>query len=118
FYGAIALGFLFITIFNVMALTAQRHGMSVASVASKMSVVIPIIFGIYMYHESTGLQKIWGIILALIAVFMVSIKPHSNIKIKHTVVLPVILFLGSGVIDTSIKFLESTYVEENGIPLF
>ena len=40
FFGAIGLGFLFIAIFNVMALTAQRNGLSVASVASKMSVVI------------------------------------------------------------------------------
>ena len=40
-----------------MALTAQKNGLSVASVASKMSVVIPIIFGIYVYNESLGFQK-------------------------------------------------------------
>jgi drug/metabolite transporter (DMT)-like permease len=28
------------------------------------------------------------------------------------------LFLGSGIIDTSIKYLETSYVSENGIPLF
>ena len=44
FYGAIGLGFLFISVFNLMALTAQKNGLSVASVASKMSVIIPIIF--------------------------------------------------------------------------
>ncbi|MEM9680265.1 MAG: hypothetical protein AAF901_08060 [Bacteroidota bacterium] len=35
FYGAFMLGFLFISIFNVMAQTSQRNGLSVASVASK-----------------------------------------------------------------------------------
>jgi drug/metabolite transporter (DMT)-like permease len=64
FYGAIGLGFLFIAIFIVMALTAQKNGLSVASVASKMSVIIPIIFGIYIFKESIGIQKITGIILA------------------------------------------------------
>lgn len=118
FYGALALGFLFILIFNVMALTAQRNGLSVASVATKMSVVIPIIFGIYAYNESTNTQKLFGILLALIAVVLVSVKSKSNIRLKNNLLLPIIVFLGSGIIDTSIKYLETNYVEENGIPLF
>ena len=61
--GAIGLGFLFIAIFNIMAMTAQRNGLSVASVASKMSVIIPVVFGIYVYNEGVGFQKIIGIIL-------------------------------------------------------
>ncbi|TYA57251.1 DMT family transporter [Formosa maritima] len=118
FFGAIALGFLFIFIFNVMAITAQQNGISVASVATKMSVIIPVFFGIYMYGESTGIQKIIGILLALLAVYFVSIKPNSNIHLKNSILLPFILFLGSGIIDTSIKYLETTYVSENGIPIF
>ena len=118
FYGAVGLGFLFILIFNVMALTAQRNGLSVASVATKMSVVIPVIFGIYVYNESTNIQKLFGIILALIAVVLVSLKSKSNVRLKNNLLLPIIVFLGSGVIDTSIKYLETNYVEDNGIPLF
>jgi len=74
FLGAIFLGVLFISIFNVMALTAQRNGLSVASVASKMSVIIPVIFGLYAYKESLNYQKGIGILLALIAVYLTSIK--------------------------------------------
>ncbi len=117
-YGAFGLGFLFITIFNVMALTAQRNGLSVASVASKMSVIIPIIFGIYVYNESAGIQKIVGIILALVAVYLTSVKPKTSENITKGLWLPILLFFGSGVIDTSIKYVETTYVPENGIPLF
>ncbi len=118
FYGAIGLGMLFIIIFNIMAIVSQRNGLSVASVATKMSVVIPVIFGIYVYDESTGLQKLFGIILALFAVVLVSIKPKSNIRLKHNLLFPFLVFLGSGVIDTSIKYLETFYIEDNGIPLF
>ena len=117
-FGAIGLGFLFIAIFNVMALTAQRNGLSVASVASKMSVIIPVIFGIYVYHESIGAQKIIGIILALVAVYLTSLRPKTASNITKGLWLPVVLFFGSGVIDTSIKYLETTYVSENGIPIF
>jgi len=62
FFSAVALGFLFILIFNLMALTTQRSGLSVVSVATKMSVVIPILFGILYYKESLGFFKTTGII--------------------------------------------------------
>ncbi len=68
FFGAVILGFLFITIFNVMAKTVQKMGISVVAVASKMSVVFPILFGILIYKEAIGVYKVIGIILALIAV--------------------------------------------------
>lgn len=118
FYGAIFLGFLFIAIFNVMALTAQRNGLSVASVASKMSVVLPIVFGLYAYNESLSLQKSIGIVLALIAVYLTSVKEKSNTLSLKGLWLPLLLFFGSGIIDTSIKFLETSYVSKNGIPIF
>ena len=118
FIGAFLLGFLFISIFNVMALTAQRNGLSVASVAAKMSVIIPVVFGIYVYKEGVGAQKIIGIVLALIAVYLTSIKSKSAVNSSKGLILPIILFLGSGIIDTSIKYLETTYVAKNGIPIF
>ena len=117
-YGAVILGFLFISIFNVMALTAQRNGLSVASVASKMSVIIPIIFGIYVYHEGVGFQKILGIILALVSVYLTSVKPRGNDNVTKGLWLPILLFVGSGIIDTSIKYVETTYLPEGGIPIF
>ena len=78
FIGAIILGVLFISIFNVMALTAQKNGLSVASVASKMSVIIPVVFGLFVYNETLNLQKGAGILLALVAVFLASVKAKDK----------------------------------------
>jgi len=114
FFAAIGLGFLFITIFNVMALTAQKNGLSVASVASKMSVIIPVIFGIYVYNESTGVQKTIGIILALIAVYLTSVKQKDDSVLTQSIYLPIILFFGSGIIDTSVNH----FAPDDGIPIF
>lgn len=114
FIPAFGLGFLFIAIFNVMALTAQKNGLSVASVASKMSVIIPIVFGIYVYNESIGTQKIIGIVLALIAVYLTSLKAKDNTVLTQFIYLPIILFFGSGIIDTSVNH----YAPDDNIPLF
>src|SRR5690606_20363453 len=103
---ALVLGALFITVFNLMAITTQRSGLSVVSVATKMSVVIPIIFGLVYYNESLGILKIIGIILALIAVYLASIKTKDGIKIKRSnFIFPILVFLGSGIIDTTVKYL-------------
>ncbi|MEM7186924.1 MAG: DMT family transporter [Bacteroidota bacterium] len=119
FFYALGLGTLFILVFNLMALTTQRSGLSVVSVATKMSLIIPIVFGLVYYKESLGPLKFVGILLALVAVYLVSAKGGSGaVKGKHTLVLPLLVFLGSGVIDTSIKFLEDTYVAHNEVPIF
>ena len=119
FYYTIALGALFIAIFTLMAKTTQRSGLSVVSVATKMSVVIPVIFGLIYYKESLGIYKGVGILLALVAVYLASIKSKGGFTIKPSnLVLPLLVFLGSGVIDTSLKFLEEQFVAQEDIPLF
>ncbi len=114
FIAALVLGFLFIAVFNIMALTAQKNGLSVASVASKMSVIIPVVFGIYVYNESIGVQKIIGITLALLAVYLTSVKPKDNAVLNRSIYLPIMLFFGSGIIDTSVNH----YAPDDDIPLF
>ena len=78
FYGALFLGAMFVSIFFVMAMTAQKNGISVASISGKMSVVIPIFFGILLYDESVNFLKIAGIVIALIAVYLASIKEGED----------------------------------------
>ena len=119
FYLSLALGSLFIIVFNLMALTTQRSGLSVVSVATKMSVVIPIIFGLVYYKESFGAIKIAGVFLALIAVYLSSTKTKDGLTVsRKDFIFPLLVFIGSGIIDTSLKFLENSFVAENDVPLF
>lgn len=119
FIYTVALGLLFITIFNLMAITTQRSGLAVVSVATKMSLAIPIVFGLLYYGESLGILKFFGIVLALVAVYLSSIKKKSGLRIeRRNLIFPLLVFLGSGIIDTSIKFLEDSYVAANEVPIF
>lgn len=118
FLGAFCLGFLFILVFNVMGITAQKNGLSVASVAGKMSVVIPVVFGVFIYNESVGFLKVIGILLALIAVYLSSAKSDTTpVKFKN-LVFPLLLFVGSGCIDAGLKYVESTSVSDAAVPMF
>lgn len=119
FFGTLILGFMFIAVFYLAALTTQKSGLSVVSVATKMSVAIPVFFGIILYNESTGWIKIIGILLALGAVYLTSLKKKEGITIrKRNLIFPLLVFFGSGIIDTTLKFLETSYVAEADVALF
>ena len=120
FYYTLALGALFIIVFNLMAITTQHNVLSVVSVATKMALVIPIAFGLWYYKEPLGTSKAAGIVLALIAVYLVAVKKDSSIILqKKNLVFPVLVFLGSGLIDTSLNFLQNDFITDKSlIPLF
>jgi len=109
-------GFLFIMVFYITAKTAQKTGMAVASVASKMSMVIPITAEIILYSESLGLQKAVGILIAIPAVILTS-KPSKNSFVETKLsmkdfALPVLLFFGAGLVDTAIKFVQHSFMTD------
>jgi len=118
FIGAIALAVLFISVFNVMAITSQKNGVSVAAVAGKMAVVIPVFFGVFLYQEHLTSMKITGIVLALLAVYFITLKNKSDSSKKASIIFPILLFLGAGVIDTTIKFVQTNYVPSTDTDLF
>lgn len=118
FLGTLLLGVLFILVFHLIAAASQRSGIAVASVATKMSLVIPVVFGVLVYNEELGPLKILGVVLALGAVYFASAKEKGLPFNKNIYLLPALVFLGSGIIDTSIKFLEETRVPKEEFSLF
>jgi len=67
--SAVIIGSVFIGMFYIMALSSQKVGVAVSSVANKMSLVIPVIAGFLLYQESAPILKIIGIILAITSLF-------------------------------------------------
>ena len=115
-YWCLFMGLIFITLFNIIAFTTRHLGVAVASVANKLSLVIPFLFSIFFYGETATVLKIFGVILALIAVVF-TCWPHkeikgSSLKPEHGWILfvPLVLFLGSGALDTMITYVEKTFL--------
>ncbi|MEZ4853801.1 EamA family transporter [Flavobacterium sp.] len=114
---AIIIGVLFVTVFNVMAKTILVTNLTVASVASKMSMVIPALFGILILKEPTSLFLWIGLFLAIISVYFVSKKPNESFTISHFG-FPILLFLGSGTVDTLINVTQHSYLNKSETALF
>lgn len=104
FTSIIILGFLFISLFQLMAIVSQTFGVAAVSVAVKMSLVIPVVFAVVYYSEAMGPLKLLGIILALVAVYFATRKPSATKGHPGLIWLPVLLFLGSGFLDSFLKY--------------
>jgi drug/metabolite transporter (DMT)-like permease len=118
FYNAIFMGVLFITLFNVIGISAQRIGVSVTTVANKMSLIIPVLFAVIVLNESLNWVKIAGIIVALLAVILTSQNTDKQAVDKRYALFPLIVFVGSGFIDAFFKYNEVNTLGKNGLEPF
>jgi len=118
FPWASVMGIIFISLFNVIAQTAQKIGVAVASVANKLSLIIPFLFSLYLYNEKATVLKIAGIGVALTAVLLTcwprkqTQTNQSGISRGLMILLPLILFLASGLLDTMIKYVEHSFLND------
>ncbi len=116
---AIGLGFLFIVIFNLSAKSSQLLGIGITSMAMKLALIVPIIIGIFFYKEPYSWVTVLGILLALISVIMSSIQ-NTEKKASHLwlIVLPIIVFVGSGFCDAGVQIAFNSYLNESENALF
>lgn len=114
FLHAIIIGVLFISMFYVIAYASQKIGPSVASVANKMSVVIPVFFAIILYKDSVSFLKLAGLIVALLGVYYATRRSSEQLEINKWIALLLILFLfiGNGLLDTYLNFVEKNFLNE------
>jgi drug/metabolite transporter (DMT)-like permease len=107
---ALGLSFLFITIFNVVAMTVQKLGILVTTLFQKMSLVWPTIFGILIYNESTGAYKLLGLLFAFISIFLINYSPGIKLNKKQLLglgtVLAIVTWLGSGLIEVLLYYVK------------
>lgn len=122
FPWAVVLGCFFISLFNIIGFTTQRMGVAVVSVANKLSLVIPAVFFIIYKGESLHAFKITGIVLALAAVWLTCYnnapKEQKPLSPLLMVLLPLVLFIGSGALDTIYKFVEEQYLNNDNLNAF
>jgi uncharacterized membrane protein (UPF0136 family)/uncharacterized membrane protein len=111
FMAAALMGCLFIVLFYLMARTSQTLGVSAASIATKMSLVIPVAWFMLTdpLDEVTGF-KLVAVVLAIPGVILSSRKPKTGKFNWRLLLLPLIIFTGSGVIDIIIGSFSSSSI--------
>lgn len=128
-----ALGAMFVTAFMLIGLTAQKVSVTATSLAGNMSLVIPVLFGLFVFRNNnkdfTALNYL-GLVLALVALALGAIQRSPKASdaanaadtgqaVKQALwILPVLTFFATGTNNTLINFLSSKYYPAGQITVF
>ncbi|HMF48498.1 MAG TPA: hypothetical protein VK603_07640, partial [Candidatus Saccharimonadales bacterium] len=91
--------------FFLLAYTAQRAGVAVAALASRLSVAIPAVLAFLIYEDSLNAVKIVGLAAALLSLYLCTApdgksESERSLSIK---LLPLLVFFTFGCYFTIIK---------------
>ncbi len=105
---ALGIGLLFISLFNLLARSTEVHGMGTTTIANKLSLVFPVLAGIFLFSESLHWGEVLGIGLAFPALYLSVDKEARGSATQGS--LPLIIFLGSGLLDTLLAYTSHHYL--------
>ena len=118
-YHAIAIGFLFIIVFNFYATGTQKVGIAVTTVANKLSLFIPVGVAILLYPSDTlTLSKLIAFVLAAVSIYLSSTKNKKLNFDKKYLWLIILVFVGQGIADTIFNHAQRTVVNDSDKTLF
>lgn len=124
------LGTAFMLIFFLTALTTQLVSVTVGSLASKTSLVIPVIFSLFVFktqQKTFDWINYMGIGLALAAIVLSTIKKEPKDKANpsgssntngRNFLLALLVFLLSGLSDTSLNYLNYAFIRPETNAMF
>jgi len=116
---SVIIGVMFILMFFLIAYSSRKAGISVTTVASKMSVVFPIIFSMLIDpSDRLTLMKISAIVVALAGLLLTIYRPVKGKLDRAVVFIPLLLFVGMGMVDSLVKLAQHRFVMDADTALF
>jgi drug/metabolite transporter (DMT)-like permease len=115
---AFFLGFLFIVMFFLIGNSSQKAGITITTLANKLSLVFPVLFSLLYFEEKINTTKYIGIILAITAVFLTLLKNDIKKGKQLYFLLPLVIFFGSGLTDSVVKFVQTVKISADESAIF
>lgn len=110
-FGVI-LGVMYILMFFLIGTSSQKAGITVTTLSNKLSLVFPVFFSLFWFDEQITTLKYFGIAGAITAVMLTLYK--KDVKRTNFIyfALPIAIFIGSGFIDSFIKYVQALQITE------
>ncbi len=110
FFLTALIGIILILMFFFIGFAAQKVGLTITTISTRMSVAIPMTFSMLYYNEPVSGLKWTGIVLAVVALVLTSVKEKSNDVSIGYLYIPVLLFLGMGSLDAIVKYVQHEHL--------
>lgn len=120
-FFAVFMGILLFANFIMIQYSTQNIGISITTIACKMSVVIPITFSIIYANEQISRYKIIFLLLAILSIFLLVNREKNKQNANRTrliILLPLFLFIALGISDSLVKLFQNEYMKPENSSLF
>ena len=129
FSSVLALGILFISGIRLVGICTQQNGVATAAIAQKASLIMPVTAGLLWFNDNFTWLKLFGIILAIVAIVLTSLPPpQKNINssspsqgktnITFNWKLPLLVLVVSGTSEVIFKYTQANYLQPNENAIF
>ena len=120
FLLAMLQGFILAVNFYWLAYTAQRAGVSVAVLASRLSVAIPAILAFLLYGDSFNAVKTVGLAAALSSLYLctATAQDFGVTRVWLRRLLPILVFFMFGCHFTLLKFTQARYLDSSSYHVY
>ena len=113
--SALLMGSAFVFLFLLMLELTQKGGMSLGTISSQMSLLIPVALAPLLYGEQLDTGHQLGICLGLLAIYLmlrsgVQSSDHKAAKLPLKVLT---VFLGTGLCTALLQFMEHHYLDKS-----
>ena len=117
-YYALIIGILFIITFNLIAFGTQKIGIAITTVSNKMSMIIPVLIGLFVFKEDKNFLKLIGIVLAILAIFFSCSKNGKLSFDKKYLPVIILVFIGQGIADSTLKWAQEFAINTSNNNVF
>lgn len=107
-------GGVFVVCLFLIGRTTEKQGVSVASLATRLSVAIPTFTAFLLYDDLLTPSKITGILAALLALYLSCIDPAGSVDPPESAMMfPLALFTAFGMHSTLVKFVQERFLSSS-----
>lgn len=115
FWPCLALGILFIVVFNAMGQSARIAGSSLTAMASKMGLLIPVLMSVLFLGEPWHWTLLPGLCGTFIALYLLNPGKGAEASFAlKSLLLLLLVFVGSGMVDAGVKLVQFYFMKEAG----
>lgn len=103
-YGV--LGVLLPAIFLCLAHSIRDFGIVKTDISQRLSLVIPLTASWFLFNDTITVLKLIGLIVGFVSIWLIlNRKEQQTVTKKSSIVFPILVFVGFGIIDILFKFV-------------
>ena len=110
---ALAMGTLFFIVFIAIANSVNHHGVLITSAFQRLSLLAPVVVAILFFNEDVNAKIIIGIATTILTVVILNFEKNKKaLNNDWTIFLPVLVWIGSCLVDLSLYLVERLNINE------